>query len=122
MVAHRALRILRDDSGLGFLTKGDNTSHLDAPLSSGEVVGRVLAVRRGSRQMALDTVTWRTLGWLIAVGTLVWIEVSGSIRRLKQSLLGPGPSRLAGRMQGGACAFRSLVLRLVQAALGRWSG
>jgi hypothetical protein len=124
LIAHRVLRIYDDDdddaAGAKFVTKGDNVSHFDPPMSAGEIVGRVLAVRRGDRYMSLDTAAWRMLGWLIAASTLAWTKLYGWSRGLKQRLLGPQPRRLTTFLRRSALALSSLVLEVVQAVLCRW--
>jgi hypothetical protein len=66
LVAHRVLRIDRRQPEPVFITKGDNIRRLDPPVNGSEIVGRVLMVERGGRQMALDTAARRAAGWLTA--------------------------------------------------------
>lgn len=120
LVAHRVLCIYGDDTGITFVTKGDNALHLDPPVNADEMVGRVLSVRRGKQSMSLDTPAWRRLGWLIAVSTLAWIKLYAQGRDLKHGLLGPQPSRLTPFLRRGALACFSLVLKVMQAIAGRW--
>jgi signal peptidase len=120
LIAHRVLRIEHGDDGPTFVTKGDNATHLDPPLSADEIVGRVLAIERGRRHTSLDTTTWRILGRLIATGTLAWTRLYGWSRGLKQGLLGPQPNRVTATLRQGALAFFSLVLTLAQAIACRW--
>jgi signal peptidase I len=120
LIAHRVLRIRRSEAGLTFVTKGDNASQFDPPLSADEIVGRVLAVERGGQYMSLDTAVWRMLGWLIAVGTLAWTKLYGWSQALKQRLLGPQPNRLTALLRRSALAFFSLALKFVRAVFCRW--
>jgi signal peptidase I len=122
LIAHRVLHIYVGDDGPTFVTKGDNAPQLDSPLSADEVVGRVLAIERGNRYMSLDTTAWQIVGWLIAVGTLVWVKLYGWSQDLKQRLLGPQPNRLTTFLRRSALAFFSLALQVVQAILCRWKG
>jgi len=62
LVAHRLLKTGRQT----FITKGDHTLHLDAPVPAAAVLGRVIGMRRGARFAALDTPAWRQAGALIA--------------------------------------------------------
>jgi signal peptidase I len=120
LIAHRVLRVCRGEARPTFITKGDNSRNFDPPVSAEEIVGRVLAVKRGDHNMSLDTTAWRLLGWLIAIGTLAWAKLYGWCRAIKQRLLGPQPNRLAALMRQGALAFFLLTLRVVQVVLCRW--
>jgi signal peptidase I len=122
LIAQRVLRVCSGEARPTFITKGDNARHFDPPVSAEEIVGRVLSIKRGDRNMSLDTVTWRLLGWLIAVGTLAWAKLYGWSRAVKQRLLGPQPNRLTSFLRRGALAFFSLALRVVQVGLCRWEG
>lgn len=62
LVAHRLLKTGRQT----FITKGDHTLHLDAPVPAAAVLGRVVGVQRGARLAPLDTPAWRRAGALIA--------------------------------------------------------
>jgi signal peptidase I len=120
LIAHRVLRIYSGDAGPAFVTKGDNASQFDSPLSADEIVGRVLTVKRGDRYMSLDTTVWRIVGWLFAVCVLAWTKLYSWGRDLKHRLLGPQPNRLTAFLRRSALAFFSLALKIVQAVLGRW--
>ena len=120
LIAHRVLRIHSNDAGPTFVTKGDNTTQFDSPLSADEIVGRVLTVKRGDRYMSLDTTVWRIVGWLFAVSMLAWTKLYSWGRALKQRLLGPQPNRLTAFLRRSALAFFSLVLQVVQAVVCRW--
>ncbi|MCC7210604.1 MAG: signal peptidase I [Candidatus Brocadia sp.] len=88
LIAHRVLRIGRMDPGYRLVTKGDNVPYFDAPLRDNQVVGRVLAVKRGNRQVPLDTVAWRMAGWLIAIGALSFDKLQVRVRNLRQKYFG----------------------------------
>jgi len=88
MVAHRLLRICKDGSKTMVITKGDNTSYLDSPISAHQVIGRVLKIKRGDRWISIDTQVWRIGGWLIAIGMLGWATLYGWGRKIKHWLLG----------------------------------
>lgn len=84
MVAHRLLRICKDDPITTFITKGDNTSYLDSPVDVSKVVGRVLKIKRGNRWVSIDTSVWRIGGWLIAIGMLGWATLYNWGRKIKR--------------------------------------
>lgn len=119
LIAHRVLRIHRRESEPIFITKGDNIRRFDPPVSASEMIGRVVAVERGDRQMALNTAAWRAVGWLIALCTLAWIKLYGWGRGLKRRLWGPRPNRLAVFLRRSALAFFGFAIRVVQAVLCR---
>ena len=123
LAAHRVLRIYDDDTGSTFVTKGDSVLQFDPPLSAGEIVGRVLAIKRGGRHMSLDTPVWRVWGWLIAVSTLVGVKLYGWGRTLEQRVVGggpPQPNRLTALLRRSARALFRLFLKVFQAVFGRW--
>jgi hypothetical protein len=70
LVAHRVLRISRDNGGTTLTTKGDSLRTLDAPVPAERIVGWVVAIDRDGRQRRLDSTGWLVAGWLIAVATL----------------------------------------------------
>jgi signal peptidase I len=53
MVAHRLVRILRNDSISMLLTKGDTFSHIDSPLRESDLIGRVYAVQKFGMKLHL---------------------------------------------------------------------
>jgi hypothetical protein len=120
LIAHRVLRTLENDSGRVFVTKGDNARDLDAPLGTSEIVGRVLAVRRGDRQLSLDTNTWRRIGWCIAVMSLAWTVLYKRARFLKRKWLGRKESRVATGVRRASVGLLSRLLGIPQAIFGRW--
>jgi len=120
LIAHRVLRIEGSNDEPIFFTKGDNAPAFDPPLRADEIVGRVLAIEREGRHTSLDTTAWRALGWLIAIGTLVWKRLYGRCQTLKQRVLGPQPNRVTAALRRGAQGFFSLSLALAQRAACRW--
>ncbi len=120
LAAHRVIHIYGGDDGPTFVTKGDNSPQFDPPSSAGEIVGRVLSIERGGKHMPLDTAAWRTVGWLIAIGTLTWTKLYGFCWLVKQRVLGPQPNRLTSFLRRSAQAFFSLALRVVQTVFCQW--
>lgn len=86
VVVHRLLRQNRKRGR--FLARGDNRLDADPPVTAADVVGRVVAVRRGSRTVRLDTAFWRAAGRLIAWGGLGWLALYRPARTLKRQWLG----------------------------------
>lgn len=80
LFAHRVLRIIAGERENSFVTKGDNVLQFDPPFESGDVLGKVLAIKRGNRQMSIDTTAWRLTGWFIAVSTLILVRLFGWVR------------------------------------------
>jgi len=87
LIAHRVMSIDKTDAGHVLITKGDNVPYFDPPLNDNQIVGRVLAVKRGSRQAPLNTAVWRALGWLIVVGTLSFSQLLSYGMNLRQNIL-----------------------------------
>lgn len=120
LITHRVLRRRRQAGEVFYVTKGDNVLHLDPPVRAGEIVGRVLAIKRGGADISLDTAAWRAFGWLVAIGSLAGLELYGWARGLKRRVWGPQPARLAGPLRRRGQALFSLALRAGQAVAGRW--
>ncbi|MCF6155444.1 MAG: signal peptidase I [Candidatus Brocadia sp.] len=120
LIAHRVLSILRNDAGPIFVTKGDNVPQFDPPLSNNEIVGRVLAVKRGNRCMPLDTSAWRILGWFIAVSTLSLAQIHGCGRNLKQKLFGTYFSCLTPVFHKCEQVFSFFIRKILFAVFCKW--
>jgi hypothetical protein len=120
LVAHRVLRVDRSDLGTAVITKGDNTGYSDPPWGILEMVGRVRAFRRGSQFISLETLGWRTIGWLIATVTLVWIRLDRSSQAVKRRLLGSRPNCFTVVLRRSALACSTLVLHGVDVLFCRW--
>lgn len=58
MVAHRVVSKGKDEHGPFVVTKGDSFPASDAPVRPEQVLGKVVAVEKGRRRLALDT-PWR---------------------------------------------------------------
>ena len=93
-VAHRVLRLKRDQTGSTYLTKGDNVWRVDGPVKANEIIGRVLAIKRGNRAVSLNTPRWRKLGRLLAFVMLAMATLYGWCRALKHRVRGNRPDRL----------------------------
>ncbi len=86
VVVHRLLR--QDRGRTRYLTRGDNRLDADPPVAAADVVGRVVAVRRGSRTVRLDTAFWRAAGSLIAWSGLGWLALYHPARTIKRQWFG----------------------------------
>lgn len=97
-----AHRLLRRGQGL-LIAKGDAALHPDAPFGEEQLIGKVVAVERKGRELAIDSPPWRLANRLVGAYFLV----------LTAALRGRRPGRLAGR---AALAPPGILLGL----LGRW--
>lgn len=88
LVAHRVIgrEFDKGSNSVTFITKGDNVFQYDPPVSETEIVGRVLGIRKADRQIMLDTVVWRALGLVIAVGVLTASRLHSRCRDFLQRL------------------------------------
>lgn len=118
LIAHRVLQVLDSQSGRALLTKGDYVSDLDPQIPAEELVGQVLAVRRGERQMRLNTRAWRRAGeviaWVMLAETWLFNKLRG--RRGVENIHG----RRGALFSRGVRLMNSLALRVLQALIGRW--
>lgn len=119
--AHRVLRIYGDTDQPVFVTKGDNNPRFDPSLAGNQVLGRVVAVKRGGRYMSLDTATWRVVGESIALATLAWARFYGFGHSLMRRLVGSKANRIKTYLRPGAMPFFSLILRAFEAIACRWT-
>ena len=118
LIAHRVIYVA--EGGHTFITKGDNVLQFDPPLSANEVVGRVLTIKRGERQMSLDTAVWRILGWLIAVSTLGWTGLYTRGRYFIQRLFGIHSVRPASFLCRSMQFVFLLIRKSVFVVISRW--
>lgn len=116
LIAHRVLRVSPCDSGGYLRTKGDHVQGLDPEMSEGEVVGRVLAIRRDARLMRVDSSGWRAFSKLIATVMLLqaWFyhkagKAGGKMTARLAMIFSRGLLKLGLALVGGCQAF-----------LGRW--
>lgn len=120
LFAHRALSIYESNDGITFITKGDNVLQFDPPFGSNEVIGRVIGIKRGGRQISLETATWRIGGWLIAVSTLALAKLRSCGRIFNHKPLERRPGQFTVFLRRGMRFFSLLIRRVVFAALCRW--
>ena len=65
LIVHRIVRVKHEAGERIFRTKGDSSLCLDArPVAESEIVGRVVAVKRGERTIDLRSGVWRAWGRL----------------------------------------------------------
>jgi hypothetical protein len=98
LFAHRVLRRLAaaGSSAPQLITKGDTLAAADAPVNEAELLGRVVAVRRGRREIHLDTLPQAVLGRLCALLTYTsraWYPLALAARRVTRSQPGRANSR-----------------------------
>jgi len=66
LIVHRVIRKHAMASGPGLITKGDFVPQADAPVTAEELLGRVVWIQRGKRQIDLDSSPQRVGGLLLA--------------------------------------------------------
>lgn len=66
LVAHRLISQKNQKDNTDLITKGDSLKHYDPPISTGEVLGRVVRVEGRNRQLSLKAWPGRPFGFLIA--------------------------------------------------------
>ena len=69
LLVHRITRIKGKKPAQIYTTKGDNNCHIDSPSHIDQIMGRVLTVQRGDRQLVLDEPPWLIVGRFIALVT-----------------------------------------------------
>ncbi len=71
LFAHRVVKILKTGTEFACITKGDNTTQCDLPVDGQEIMGRVLAINRGNRQIACEGIIWRLAGRFVVFYTSI---------------------------------------------------
>ncbi len=62
VIVHRVIKIEKGDGKTAFLTKGDFNLKTDHPFHEDMLIGKVIAINRGGRQINLDTTFWSVIG------------------------------------------------------------
>jgi signal peptidase I len=115
LVAHRVMRIQYDEMrGEVFVTRGDNVLHFDPPVNADEIVGRVLAVKRGGQTMSLATPFWRIVGKLMVAVTLPVANLYYWTRNFKHRFWGSQSHPLAASLRRGGLVLSSVSLKIIQ--------
>ncbi|MBM3130348.1 MAG: hypothetical protein FJ009_17185 [Chloroflexi bacterium] len=70
LLAHRVVKLGRDDDGLWYVTKGDRCARFDPPARSSDLVGKVVAIETGKTAANLVRRCWIKLGWLWALRSM----------------------------------------------------
>ena len=70
LLAHRLLRAEPWTRPQRLWTQGDHNRQPDAPVETGMLLGRAVAIQHGGRTVRLDGPRWRAVNWLVAVSLL----------------------------------------------------
>ena len=70
-VTHRVLWVMRRSNGTIVRTKGDNEVIIDRPVSTDQVIGKVVAIKRGNQILRLNNPSWRVLNRLLGMAFLM---------------------------------------------------
>lgn len=113
LIAHRVIRRTRNAAGQRQLcTKGDNNPRFDPSTFAADVLGRVVAVRRGGQVRSLETRRSRLAGRSIAAGTAVVATPYGWLRNLSRRTFGAGRLGVDARLVGYAHALLTRCARM----------
>jgi len=86
IIVHRVIGRQVQGAACAVITKGDAFPDADAPVQPNELLGRVVAIIRSGRRIAMDTAAQRTLGQAAAwVSTLAPLWYPG-LRRVRHVL------------------------------------
>lgn len=121
LITHRVLQVRPEaNEGITVLTKGDNRLRPDPLVNGEDIVGRVRAVRRGVREMPLDTRSWRWSNWLIGNLMVAWAKIY-RIGLPAKGRLNAEQSTFASRvLRRMAFAINSILIRGMGLFSGRW--
>jgi len=87
LVVHRIMRLKKQPGHMCVTTKGDNASIYDNPISSEDILGRVVAIQRKGITLSLDRLSMRIKGWLIATQSNVMMKFHVVIRATTRAML-----------------------------------
>jgi signal peptidase I len=66
LVVHRVMEMKREKNEVTVITRGDRSPKADAPISSGEVLGKVKVIQRGTRNVIPRVTRWtRAASWIL---------------------------------------------------------
>lgn len=66
LVAHRVVRRISQRDGMRWVLRGDSVAGNDGPASSGELLGKVIAIERGHRRLSLQrSFPGRLASWIL---------------------------------------------------------
>jgi len=98
LVVHRVLWSRLQPGVAQVMTQGDHNRQPDAVTSADNLLGRVRALRRAGRTLAVDNRRWTAVGWLIASALLLLNHLSANTGHLAfvcRTLAGAGRRLLA---------------------------
>ncbi len=86
LVVHRFLGRTRRGGRTVLRTRGDGAPRLDPPLAAEQVLGRVVAVRRGAQWFDLGATRARAYAWALGWHGLLWGLAAGWAERMHPAL------------------------------------
>lgn len=119
LIAHRLLARQITGGEVRYLTKGDNMLGADPLVPVAEIMGKVVLVCSGDRQLSLDTPLWRSLNWLIAVVMLGWTKLYAALRAVRRKIWGRDSSRMTRAVSRITRACFSGLINLLQFLFSR---
>lgn len=69
-VTHRVLWVMKRSNGTTVLTKGDNELIIDRPVSTDQILGKVIAVKRGDQTLSFESHFWQCVNRLLGMAFL----------------------------------------------------
>lgn len=114
LIIHRVVSFGSGNIDPTFITKGDNSIHLDPPVDAEDVVGLVIAVQRNEWQVYPNTAIWSALSWFIAVMMLMWTKLYNLGEDTTRRFWSDQPSQLVIRFVRIAHIWSSAVLQVIR--------
>lgn len=111
LCVHRYIHPVRD---FLFIAKGDNLPYFDQlPISAEQLVGKVIAVRKGKKVINLERASWKIINYLLASISAIQAYVPASLQFLRRVLLGNREFRPGICIKKGLCFIFSIPLKLI---------
>ena len=86
LTAHRVIRRQKAGGKSLLVTKGDNLKHKDALVYPSEVLGKVVGVESGERNIQMDSIPRRTFNYFIAIASPIFLSRGLTILRKIRNL------------------------------------
>jgi len=113
---HRLLARRRHGGAILLVTKGDAALNPDQPWREEQLLGKVVAIKRGDRTIDLGGGNWRVMNRLLGVLAALQVAAFRLARRVKMVIIGRCPELVEGNRR---TQWAPLVARAVSAP-SRW--
>lgn len=87
LYAHRLLGKKKTGVKIKLIIKGDNSKAVDSPITEGQLLGKVVKVKRGNKLFNLESRPWQTVNSLAGILSYLEWTIYNVLRSFKRALL-----------------------------------